>query len=257
MTEVELATCDLVSSRGPSARGAWIARSPADWTAIGPVVEFFSSRIASLRVDCDLSRPTQHATTATMPTTARSIKRLVMRGSFPNDVRHRCFCSSLIRPSFLKPFRMKPAFVPHNLFSCYRLRALSVQRDIALRAGSFSTAYIKASLAAKERGSFSRRGVVPDTAASVEELRCFQSHWPPMPAASARRPRSGVSNPPGNHHKQHVVQHEPAIYLARKLATTSISAVCGNISSGVTASRRNVWQSAARSRANVPGLHET
>jgi hypothetical protein len=45
--------------------------------------------------------------------------------------------------------------------------------------------------------------------------------------------------------------------VARKCATTSISAVCGNMSSGVTDSMVKVPRNSARSRASVGGLQET
>src|SRR5439155_7059906 len=45
--------------------------------------------------------------------------------------------------------------------------------------------------------------------------------------------------------------------FARKSATTSISAVCGNMSSGVTDSMMNLSCKSLKSRASVGGLHET
>ena len=44
---------------------------------------------------------------------------------------------------------------------------------------------------------------------------------------------------------------------ARKCATTSISAVCGNMSSGVTELIANLCCNSFRSRARVGGLHDT
>src|SRR6266480_4170659 len=57
--------------------------------------------------------------------------------------------------------------------------------------------------------------------------------------------------------RPHVNRFYDAGGTARRLAATSISAVCGNMSSGVTDSSTNLSCNSLKSRANVGGLHET
>src|SRR5438477_8988492 len=57
--------------------------------------------------------------------------------------------------------------------------------------------------------------------------------------------------------KKSLTRSDEYYFCASRWATTSISAVCGNMSSGVTELITNLCCNSFKSRARVGGLHET